>query len=477
MAGVGLSGKITPLNGGNFPVFEDINGQGGYRTVATIAERNLITTTGGLFLKRGMLVYVEATQCIYILNVDLLTWTFLAPSPALQLQSAWEVNQASGNDTNTGLPGSPLATTEELSQRLCPFGRTCIIRQNVTISIGAGNYGSLDLSVGIAEPLTGLTFNINCAFTAVSDTLTSVINTVPGVSQGRITVASGPFTTRQRIRSTSGSNIGAITYTTGTLNSPTDAFVKTWYPSADNLNAVNITNGTTINRETLLVTFARVSIKTVIKGGITLRLRDCIIPNGIVFQNPQGSSACLIEGCEIVGRINGNVRFLNTKLTNVGFVAFPLAAGSPTIAGCLVTGSGSAVIACRMGVNVSNCFDAAAISISGGGAIESAGAGGGGASEWSNGAGLTAITLNPGGDLRWTSSPLFGFGTPYDKGFVLESGAQVIVNAIASVQIPSTQNVVMTGQNVTYAQLPRTYPRAACTFAINPDITAVAQTT
>lgn len=475
MSGVGLSGKIVPLNGGNFPVFEDIYGQGGYRTVLTIAERNLITLTGTLFLKAGMLVYVETTQCIYILNVDLATWTFLAPSPALQLQSAWEVSQASGSDTNTGLPGSPLATTEELSQRLCPFGRTCIIRQSVAIAIGAGSYGSLELAVGIAEPLTGLTFNINCTFTAVSDTLTSVVNTVAGVSQGRITVATGPLTTRQRIRSTSGSNINAITYATGVLNSPTDAFVKTWYPAADTLNPVNITNGTTINRETLTVTFAKVNLKTSVKGGLTFRLKDCIMPNGLIFQNPLGSGSCLIEGCEITGRINGNVRFLNSKLVNGGFVSFPLAAGSPTLAGCLLTGSGLVVIGCRMGINPCNCFDAAALGLLSGGTVD--GAGGGGACEWSNGSGLTAISIGPGSDFRWANPAIFGFGTPYNIGFSLESGGQAIVNAIANIQILSTQNVVMTGQNVTYAQLPRVYPRAGCLFAINPDPTALPVTT
>ena len=69
MSGVGLTGKAVPLNGGNFPVWEDVYGQGGYRTLPTIAARNTLLAAP-LFLKAGMLVYCEDVQCIYLLSPD-----------------------------------------------------------------------------------------------------------------------------------------------------------------------------------------------------------------------------------------------------------------------------------------------------------------------------------------------------------------------------------------------------------------------
>lgn len=42
MSGVGITGKIKPKDGGIFPVFEDTDGQGGYRSVANIAARDAI---------------------------------------------------------------------------------------------------------------------------------------------------------------------------------------------------------------------------------------------------------------------------------------------------------------------------------------------------------------------------------------------------------------------------------------------------
>src|SRR5882724_5558265 len=100
MSGVGITGKIVPLNAGAFPVFEDINGQGGLRTVADITARNAVSANA-LFCKEGMLVYVQSTQCIYELAADLTTWGFYDANPALAGQATWFVD-SSGNDNNDG---------------------------------------------------------------------------------------------------------------------------------------------------------------------------------------------------------------------------------------------------------------------------------------------------------------------------------------------------------------------------------------
>jgi len=71
MSGVGITGQITPLNGGAFPVFEDIDGKGGFRVVANNTARDAIIT---LDRKEGMLVYSVASALFYKLASNLTTW-------------------------------------------------------------------------------------------------------------------------------------------------------------------------------------------------------------------------------------------------------------------------------------------------------------------------------------------------------------------------------------------------------------------
>src|SRR3954464_2747039 len=120
MSGVEITGLIKPLNSGAFPVWEDINGFGGYRSVADITARDAIPTN---FRKHGMEVYVKSLQVVYELAADLTTWVFSNASPTLSLQTTWTVDP-SGNDNNDGSVGSPLLTLTELSNRLNPRGTT-----------------------------------------------------------------------------------------------------------------------------------------------------------------------------------------------------------------------------------------------------------------------------------------------------------------------------------------------------------------
>src|SRR6267142_4909610 len=76
----------------------------GFRSVADIAARNALTASG--IVTAGMLAYVSTTQCLYLLENDLVTWGFFAPSPALALQAAWAIDAATGSDNNSGAPGS-----------------------------------------------------------------------------------------------------------------------------------------------------------------------------------------------------------------------------------------------------------------------------------------------------------------------------------------------------------------------------------
>jgi hypothetical protein len=452
----------------------------GFLSFATTAARDAYV---GL-RTAGQLAYVATTQCLYLLAPNLTTWLFYAPSPALAAQAAWSIDAGAGSDNNSGAPGSPLASTEEISRRLSPGGAVCYIQQNTAIAIAAGTYGDLFL-VYTSAGNTAFSLTINAAFTAVADTLTSVVNTVAGATQGRITVAAGPLTARMRIRSTSGAQINAITYGTGPLNSSTDTFVKGWYPSADTLNYVNVANGTTVALETLTVTINRFYIRPVLhnaSGTPTLRVNDVDLPDGFIIPDQGGSSVYVLHGCKIGGgRSNGNVRLVNCQFTGspqFSSLAAP-SAGAPTLAGCVCNGN-MIISGVNVVLNACNCMDAAQWQIGAmavgvptayGSALSSFGGGGG--TEWSNGAGLTAVLASQGAFVGFMSGGFFGFGTAYAVGYNLDTYVTATCVTIASVSIPSTQNVIMAGNNRTYAQLPGDYQRAACVFATSPDTTAL----
>lgn len=451
----------------------------GFRAVATVAARNALTATG--IVTAGMLAYVTETQCLYLLNPDLATWTFFAPSPALASQAAWEVNAATGSDNNSGLPGSPLATTEELSRRLSPGMQLCTFRQSTTISIAAGTYGALLLAYTVAPALTGITIAFTGTVSSVADTLTSVVNTTAG-TQGRITLASGAgLTARMRIRSTSGANIGAITYGVGALNAANDSFVKTWLPNTSGALAnVNIANGTTVALDTLQTTINRVQLQPTGRAGQVLTtFSDIICPNGLTLNQDQGSASATAFGCVIGGgRSAGNYRLVNCKLTGSVQYALLQGIGTPVFAGCCFSQC-TFITSIDAVFNTANAWDASTITVAGTAAV-----GGSGTStlqEWSNGAGLTAVQVAgannaPGAcaTFYWNGGQIIGFGTPYAVGYNLDSGTRMLFNAIANVQIPSTQNVIMTGQNQTYAALTNggDYQRASCFWSKFQDTTA-----
>lgn len=64
MSGVGITGLIEPLNGASFPVWADVNGFGGWRSVADMAARDALPAN---FRKVGMVVAVQDTDSQFIL--------------------------------------------------------------------------------------------------------------------------------------------------------------------------------------------------------------------------------------------------------------------------------------------------------------------------------------------------------------------------------------------------------------------------
>ncbi len=108
MSGVGITGKIKPKDGGSFPVFEDIDGQGGYRTVADIAARDAIPADYRSIL---MAVALQDTGLTYqlvggITNAD---WR-LGGGATQPFAGAYYVNSAF-NGIQTGSQSTPFTTT------------------------------------------------------------------------------------------------------------------------------------------------------------------------------------------------------------------------------------------------------------------------------------------------------------------------------------------------------------------------------
>lgn len=64
-SGVQITGLIKPLNGGSFPVWEDIDGLGGWRSVADITDRDAIPAN---YRKIGMVVVDETTGIAWQLS-------------------------------------------------------------------------------------------------------------------------------------------------------------------------------------------------------------------------------------------------------------------------------------------------------------------------------------------------------------------------------------------------------------------------
>ncbi len=442
----------------------------------------------------GMLSYVTATQCLYMLAADGATWQFFAPSPALASQAAWFVDISVGSDNNSGTAagaGNALATAEELSRRLSPGFALYTPKQNTTITFAAGAYGELALNVDWPASVGnfGQLVNIVCAVTSVALTLSAVTNTAQPATRGQVTVSSGALVAGQRLRSTSGANIGAITYSTGSNGgSTTNHFVKTWY----NYNTgvvVNIANATTIAQDTLAVSFsAKVQLASRGKGYV--QLNDAILLNGgnwgpTNFNNNENGTIWIV-GCELRGGGSssfpidywGTAQYRNSRIFNLtGFYD-----GIHEMKGCAIQGLAIAYLhgTLRFSTADSNCFDAGSLcagqtvatndNIASGGSIDLFDR-----TEWENGTGINAITMKYGGvcamgDTAW------GVSTAYAVGVRSVANAFFSKRAAANFSFPCTNNLVLGGVVYAFTDIPIALPEQGVFVSIGDTNTAAIPT-
>lgn len=232
MSGVAISGKILPLNGGAFPVFEDINGEGGFRSVATIAERNAVSANP-LFCKEGMLVYVKSLQVIYELAPDLTTWLFYDASPNLSSQLTWYVS-TTGDDNNDGTIGAPLASLAELTNRLNPRGKILYLTANMTVNVSAPagvfpTWPRLALNVA-SNPLALATVLLSVVFNVTQSAAMTLTNAIASdattFTRGELVASSGAFVNQERVKFLTGTCAGAIVYSCGIVGAnPLHTFI------------------------------------------------------------------------------------------------------------------------------------------------------------------------------------------------------------------------------------------------------------
>ncbi len=136
MSGVGITGLIEPLNGGSFPVFEDINGLGGFRAVADATARLAIPAN---FKKIGMQVAEQSTGLVY-------TWD----------GTAWQ--QAAGqNPFKATVNVDPAFTGLSTGSNSNPFK---------TIAAAFAYFASLALAGGVIRIPPSVTVTENVVFPA-----------------------------------------------------------------------------------------------------------------------------------------------------------------------------------------------------------------------------------------------------------------------------------------------------------------------
>lgn len=440
-------------------------------SIATPAEIYVLFTAPGSAL-------IAATDAVNVVQPTTISTTrWVRDHLAYSYIADWYIDLTAGNDANDGSVSSQLKTSEELCRRLFPGGQPRVFMQPTTVHVAAGTYGKVYLNVDWPASLTplGQALFIECAFTSsASMTLTGVVNTVPGTAtRGQLTVSSGSFTAKKRIRSTSGANIGATCYSMGQNANAQNHFVSPWFNYITGAT-VNIANGTTVVVDTLAVSFSEVYVATADPGYV--QIDSAILPNGGFFNDVTTNFLVNLVGCEITGgmfgsfaawqcRTPGDVRC--SEGFGFWFGGNVFQAKLSAISGAYLDIGGLGGCAFDGGKLVCGNYagNAKSVGTTAGIEIETA-------TEWENGIAGNAIFIAPGGFLEILGLQ-WGASTPYDVGVCLSSATASTTSSAANVAIPATQQLVMAGNNRPYSAIPLSFTRAACTFALISDTTAV----
>lgn len=453
--------------------------QGGLKTVSTIAARNAITAVPSL-CKEGMLVYVEALKVTYQLNEDLATWSFYDASLELQEQDTWEVNEVTGSDTNTGLAGNPLATSEELCRRLNPKGIDYVPRALTTnINFAAGTYGALILKGHFPEDVglygAVVFFNFETAHSAPI-TLSAVVNTNTTTKvRGQVTtIGATPFVANRRIRVISGASAGAVAYSLGQNASPSNHFVSEWW-NYDSNAIQTVAPGSIVQTETCLVSFTRVSVE--LEGPGYWQFNSPIVHGDSEWITTSAGGTIDVVGGEFYGdTFAGQSGLWSTYLllANCNFVqgeVYFVGTGFPSLYGCVV--QSGAAISCYSGIDLElyhgNALNGGRVVAHEGGRIILRNN-----VEVENGGAVAAFTASDGSYISQRSGRLWGNSSVYATGINITSGSWFkTANVTTSLpDFPCTIQISATGQTKLFADIPFVIDRALCGAIIESDTTA-----
>lgn len=391
---------------------------------------------------------------------------------------AWFVDATNGNDANDGqTAATAFKTSEKLSQTLCPGFQVCTLQQNTTITLAAGSYGRLDLNIDWPADtgLEGKVLSIRGAFTSTTDmALTAVTNTTNGSVRGQITVGSGALIAKRRIRSTSGANIGAICYSTGSnAGSATNHFVSTWFNYNSEHN-VNIVNGTNVAIDTLAVSIKILTLQNAGQGYV--ELRDCIQTGPWACpadcEGDLNGRQTFLAGCELSGEVTG--LFYAQQCRTIGNVtAICSNIGGCEFDGCSIQNVLNISGFCDFGGLGTNTVDGGRINFLYGLHLIAF------SCEFENGIAGAALAIINMTVVQENDATVFLWGltaATWTTGIAISSNCQLIAGAAANHSIPSAQQMTLSGQNFAFANMPIALPETGASATLAADAQAVSTT-
>lgn len=380
-------------------------------------------------------------------------------------QSSWYVDSVGGLDTNTGLTGSALRTTEELARRLCPGGQVAVLQQDTNIFL-QGTFTELALNIDWfpgAAPIGAQLLIQGFVSSSAPILLSAVVNTNSATNtRGELTTASGTFVSKKRIRSLVG-NATAMAYCTGLNAGPQNAFVGQFYDW--NAGApVTVTNGTNVVVDTLTTTVNRLVITT--QGNGYTVFKDLIISNGArCTNNSIADQNVEFWGCEIAGATAGSWSVTNSAyLYQCRITSFTYFIGAEWyFTGCSF----------QAPANIFASYARIDYSVLDGGQLQQVGTsyiGFGSDLEIENGMAGAAWSIGDGSNARVGNAfKLWGASTAYSTGIQVGTGGWLFINAPGAISFPSTINYLINNQNFLYAQAPIVINRANCGVAVIND--------
>lgn len=224
----------------------------------------------------ALLAAVDGVNVLSVTGITGAVWVrqYVTNEPAWY-ETAWFVDQATGDDANAGTSAlAPLKTLIELGRRLA----SAVITEDTTVSVAAGVYASFSLDVKVA---TGKVLWFQCAVTSTApDALVAVTACVPTTNTAAaLTTTAAVLVYRDRLRMTSGAAIDAVSEVQTVAGGQT-VQVQQWaqvtVPATQTLPVLTSpAPGDTFVVDTLTVELQAVFVRNTGPGRVLFESADC----------------------------------------------------------------------------------------------------------------------------------------------------------------------------------------------------------